>query len=86
MTVTLNLPPQIERAYIAEAQARGLAVDEILSQVLVAARPDIGLTKLSPDEWMLAFRAWSEAPAHAGLPDLPDEAISRESIYAERGL
>jgi hypothetical protein len=27
MTVSLNLPPNIEKLYVAEAQARGLAVE-----------------------------------------------------------
>jgi hypothetical protein len=35
---------------------------------------------------MRRFKEWSERPAHANLPDLPDEAMSRESIYAQRGL
>jgi hypothetical protein len=28
MTVTLNLPPGIEQLYLAEAQSRGLALEE----------------------------------------------------------
>jgi hypothetical protein len=35
---------------------------------------------------MRRFKEWSESPAHANLPDLADKAMSRESIYAERGL
>ena len=86
MTVTLNLPPEVEQAYLAEAQARGLPLEEIVREVLVTARPVAAATELSAEEWMRAFRAWSESPAHANLPDLPEEALSREFIYAERGL
>ncbi len=41
---------------------------------------------LSPEEWLRSFIAWSESAAHANLPDLSDAAMSRESIYADRGL
>ena len=36
MTVTLNLPPDVERAFQGEAQARGLSVDEFLSEVVLS--------------------------------------------------
>jgi hypothetical protein len=39
MTVTLNLPPQVEQAYLAEAQARGLPLDTIVREVLIAGQP-----------------------------------------------
>jgi hypothetical protein len=35
MTVTLNLPPDIERAFQGEAQARGLSLDEFLSEMVL---------------------------------------------------
>jgi hypothetical protein len=36
MTVTLNLPPEIERAFQGEAQARGLSLDEFLSEMILS--------------------------------------------------
>ncbi len=39
MTINLDLPPQIEQAYRAEAQARGLSFDEIVHEVLINRRP-----------------------------------------------
>jgi len=36
MTVTLNLPPDVEREFLAEAQARGVSLDEWVREVLVA--------------------------------------------------
>jgi hypothetical protein len=36
MTVTLNLPPQVEQAYLAEAQARGMELADLVREVLVA--------------------------------------------------
>ena len=87
MTITLNLPPNVEGLYLAEAQSRGMPVEEVITQTLVAARqPAKPGEQLSPEEWLRRFKEWSESPAHANLPDLPDEALSRESIYADRGL
>jgi hypothetical protein len=39
MTVTLNLPPQVEEAYLAEARAKGVPVDKLLGEVLIAGQP-----------------------------------------------
>ena len=39
MTLTLNLPPQIEQAYLAEAQARGISPDDVMREVLIAGHP-----------------------------------------------
>jgi hypothetical protein len=36
MTVTLNLPPDVERAFVAEAQAKGMSLDEWVREVLVS--------------------------------------------------
>jgi hypothetical protein len=34
MIVTLTLPPDVERAFLAEAEARGLSLDEFISDVI----------------------------------------------------
>jgi len=39
MTIHVDLPPQIEEAYRAEAQARGLSLDEVVREVLMARHP-----------------------------------------------
>jgi len=39
MTVRLDLPPQVEQAYLAEAQARGLPLDGVVREVLSAGQP-----------------------------------------------
>lgn len=39
----------------------------------------------TPEEWVVAFREWVESHRELNLPSLSDEAISRESIYGERG-
>ena len=86
MTVTLDLPPQVEEAYLAEAQARGLPLSEIVREVLVAARPAVPASEVSPEEWVRQFEAWVHSHDADNLPLLSDEDISRESIYRDRGL
>ena len=39
----------------------------------------------TPTEWIEAFREWVESHQSLNLPSLSDKAISRESIYGERG-
>jgi hypothetical protein len=39
MTLTLDLPPQVEQAYLGEAQARGLPLDAVVREALIAAQP-----------------------------------------------
>jgi hypothetical protein len=39
VTVTLELPPQIESADLAEAQARELSLDAVVREVLIAGHP-----------------------------------------------
>ena len=85
MTVTLNLPPQVEQAYLAEAQARGMSLDELVRDLLLSLQPSPPATELSPEEWVRQFKAWTRSHAGDGLPVLSDEALSREFIYRERG-
>ena len=84
MTVTLNLPPQVEQAYLAEAQARGLSLEDLVRDVLLARQPSPADNQLSPDEWVREFEAWVKG--HDGnTVVLPDEAMERESIYGDHG-
>jgi hypothetical protein len=36
MTLTLNLPPDVEQKFLAEAQAQGVSPDEFFSDILLA--------------------------------------------------
>ena len=36
MNITLNLPPDVEQNMLAEAQSRGLSLDELVSEVVIA--------------------------------------------------
>ena len=86
MTLTLNLPPQVEQAYLAEAQARGMELADVVREILIVAQPVAASPEMSPEEWIRKFEAWTRSHAGRNLPVLPDDALSRESIYADRGL
>ena len=86
MTLMLNLPPQMEQAYLAEAQLRGVSLDKIVIEALAKVQPPLASTELSDEEWDRRFEQWTSRHAGSDLPLLSDEAISRDSIYRARGL
>lgn len=86
MTVTLELKPDVEDRVKAEANARGLSVEDYILNVLERETPngeENFARTASPEEWAKAFHEWIHTPRPAH-PPLSDEAISRESIYRER--
>ncbi len=88
MTVTIELPPEIEAGLLAQAQAQAEGLD-VSHYVQNLVRKQIGTStvvtqsgrdKLSPEEWVRELKTWSQSHAHDNLPILSDEAISRDSI------
>ena len=82
MTITLELPPEIEASLPAQAAAQGISLREYLRHLLEgqARSPESPLT---PGERAALWRQ-----STAGLPrtqPLSDRAISRETIYDARG-
>ena len=82
MALTIELPPEIEARYAAEAAARGIALDAYLRERLVEVAP-VPPRNLTGPERAAAIREW--AKSHRPTPPLSDEAISRETIYGKRG-
>ena len=37
----MNLPPNVEKAYLAEARAKGVPLDELMREVLIAGQPPL---------------------------------------------
>ena len=68
---------------LAHAQAQGLPVPLYVERAL-HHRAESGKTTLSPAERAAAFRSWAESHPRNTLV-LSDEAISRETIYSDRG-
>jgi hypothetical protein len=85
MTVTLNLPPEKEAAFKAQAQARGLSLEQWMLEVADQSvqLPSVAhLQKTNPQEWARYFDAWVNSH-DPNTPALSDEAMSRESIYPD---
>lgn len=80
MTVTLHLPPDIEQAYLAEAQAQGVPLDELVRAVLIARQPVLAtgttatLVKLEDGMWALR----SGAPLSTETVNATINALRRE--------
>ena len=84
MTVTIQLPSDIEADLLAQARAQGLDVSQYVEHVLreqVAAR-GTG-SALSPAERADTWRESVRGLPHT--PPLSDDAISRESMYGDHG-
>lgn len=79
MTITLDLPPEVEARLLAEAQDKGVPVGEVVKAYLIQhALP--AKSQMSPEalDQVLDEIAGS---IPKGIPPLSDEALSRESIY-----
>jgi len=75
MSITIDLPPAIESAVRADAEARGLDPASVLVEVIAkryAARA----------EWERKLKALSEG-VDSSLPPLSDEALRREGLYED---
>jgi len=60
MTVVFNLPPEKEAAFKAQAQARGVSLEEVADQHI----PPVSIShlqKTNPHEWAKQFRAWADS-------------------------
>jgi hypothetical protein len=85
MTVTLDLPPEKEAALKAQAQARGLSLEQWMLELADQSVQPVSiahLQKTNPEEWARQFDAWVDSH-NPDTPALSDEAMSRESIYPD---
>lgn len=85
MTVTLNLPPEKEAFFKAQAQARGLSLEQWMLEAADQHVQPVSVAQLqntNPQEWARHFDAWVDSH-RSTIPVLSDEAMSRESIYAD---
>lgn len=86
MTLKIDLAPEIEAGLLAQAQAEGLTLEQFLTRTLQSiAQNNTPVIPQHADEWDRSFRAWVHSHPK-DTPLLSDEAISRDSIYGERGL
>jgi hypothetical protein len=83
MTVTIELPPDLEAGLLAQASAEGLPLLQYVQCLLREQFPAGETALMTPVE---RAAAWRESVA--GLPHTPplsDRAISRGSIYDDHG-
>ena len=84
MILTLDLPANVEACLTAQAQARNLPLPQYIAHLLCEQLPDRAELDLSPAERGHGWRA--SVRSLPRTPPLSAEAISRESIYGDRGL
>jgi hypothetical protein len=86
--MTIELKPEHAQT-IDQAIRAGLikSADEVVEAGLEALRDrlQVSPSSVNPEEWMRNFRAWAHSHPTT-TPLLSDEAVSRGSIYGERGL
>lgn len=80
--MSLNLRPDLEERLQGLAAADGVSLEAFL-QHLVEERAGVGArSRLSAGEWSHEFEEWADSFPNA--PPIPDEALSRESLYPDR--
>jgi hypothetical protein len=85
MTLTINFSDEKAAVLKAQAETRGLTVEEWLFQLAEQQTPPAStahLQKTNPREWARQFRAWADSH-DTNLPVLTDDAMSRDSIYPD---
>jgi hypothetical protein len=80
MSLTLKLKPEIQAGLLAEAQARGLSLEEYLEQLVL--NNTVSVPAVSTGKWEEEFEAW--VMSFPETSPLSDEAVSRESMYPDR--
>jgi len=83
MTITIELPPEIEARLAALAAEQGMPLPDYLQHLLEEQVPARKAASLSPAERALLWRESAKGLPHT--PPLSDEAVSRESLYDTRG-
>jgi hypothetical protein len=83
MTITIELPPEIEASLAALAAEQGMALPDYLKHLLEGQVPPRKAASLSPGDRARLWRESAQGLPHT--PPLSDEAVKRESFYDARG-
>lgn len=79
MTITVELPPELEEQFLAQANSRGLSLDAYLMDCLTRSTQQLTSAHQSPSDLdRILDEAADLVPAAQPLSDF---AMSRESIY-----
>ena len=79
MTITVELPPEIEQRVLAQARVRSLSVDAIVQDFLARSAESPLPVDLTPEEWSKALDDSLDSLPATG--PLPDNAFDRDNIY-----
>ncbi len=80
--MSLHLSPDLEERLKGLAATDGLSVDAFLQRVVEERAGGAAPSRLSAEEWSRQFEEWADSFPSA--PPIPDEALSRESLYPDR--
>ena len=80
----LSHDPKISERQVIEALTKTRQFSQMLERLVEPSERSFYETG-TPSEWVRAFQEWVESHRKLNLPLLSNEAISRESIYGERG-
>jgi hypothetical protein len=83
MTLTIDLPADLEADLVAQARTHGLEPPQYVEHLLREQVPARAGSALSPAERAAGWRESTRGLPHT--QPLSDDAISRESIYGDRG-
>ena len=88
MTLTINLPPQLEEKLRVESAREGVAAEEfalrVLEERLIHSEEGTPTPTGDADAKLKAFDEWVGGHAGRSTPPLSEEAVGRESIYRGR--
>ncbi len=83
--IQIELQPETEARYAAEAQVRGMALEQYLAEKLEAEAPRPAKKQMTTEERLADLEVFFKEMARYSdeIPILSDEAFTRESIYAD---
>lgn len=85
MASTIEVEPELASKIRGQARSRGVSVDAYLRELIEEKSARTATTDGETlQEKVRALRKWA-ASHRVDTPGLSDEAVSRESIYGERG-
>ncbi|MDQ2950580.1 MAG: hypothetical protein M3Y27_32385 [Acidobacteriota bacterium] len=86
-TITIDIPEQQVAALTEIATAQGLTLEDWFKRIVAQEVPPIFIAHLQetdPLEWARQFDAWVDGH-DPNTPVLSHQAMSRDSIYPDRG-
>ena len=82
MSITLDLPPEIEAKVLRQAQARQVTPEDYISDLVISQPEAEPRLVQGSEEW---WRVYHEAASvvDPAVPPLSDYAVSREGLYED---